>query len=1259
VSGALRWKFRPSENSEIDSNLATDGKRLFVTTRPTNDGAGETAIFALGPAPGEPAKEKQAAADETAVDETDKEYTAPITVSGRTLDRDGNLIAGASVYLAAYTPGYRRLAETKSDELGVYTFENVKLPIKRSDVVGGEDSGGFEVFGFADGHAIAWRSQKWFYPKSPHYSHEQLDESVERPHAFGAQDPIKLDLTFGPPATVRGRIVDDRGNPIPNVLLDIRYADSEWNRAEFNSHSFTGALSSFNEREIVPRDFKTKNTDEDGRFEFTGLPFDHRFSIWVHAPGFPLELVWAVTNDTLDAESKGPNVYNGEINLALKTPRDVPVQIVYGDTGEPAQKVHVSAGGSSGTTDINGRVNLRLPGGEYRIHLLQRINTPYRPTESDITVTEESVKQPAQVKLQPAGVVDISVVDADTSAPLEGVDVWRQEVTPPNPPYRTVYGYRSWEVETRISHYEQPRTGDDGKVRVMFDPGKHVIGVGHEAYPAGYTPVEPDSKVIDVQPGEPHAVEFQLRKLDGSKKDTANEDRLVLFPLSQPAGATDVSAQTVIPRPVPNSMSGQAVDERQQPIAGAKASLFRVNRHDGSHKLLAEQVTDPDGRFQFHDVIDIDKEFVDDRIPSLDDVGDDFLQVAIRDQGRVSESWLELPQRVAKDGTFNQVHLAPAAALAGRVTGPDGKPVEGALVSIGAGSFDRWEGMKADRTDEGGNYEINDVAPFGIAEYRTQQLEQRRRMEQQRSRDAFYYSVFSAPPVLAVEHPNFAVKKVGYERIPGNKNVQLEPPATLEGRVVDEVTGKPAAGAIVRAMTSRTSDRLPTADAVYDHHSAVAHTGADGKYRLTTLPAGTYDIAAEAPGRLNAGQSRIEAMVGRATTVPDLKLVSGVPVRIRLVEKGTREPIELPPDTRATVGAQPLRNGWSIGLGKTITVSPDSDGKFEIAALPGENHLWVGSVLIDDNVKWGGIEPVQVNVTAGQENDVDVPVVDVTAAQPTGVVSIAPASPPPKTNSKEARDEATASLAKNPNDYDALLRRAMALQQMGEYEKAAADYENMIRLNPPGARNVLAHNNLAFLLATAPDDDIRNGKRAVELAKRATELRPSMPDTLDTLAAAYAESGDFDKAIETQKKAIELHPDHAYFREHLRLYEAKQPLREKPPAEAADASANDDGAATEEPINVTVVVAEHGIIHDGRIIEWADLEKLVTAHPNSKRVHPVFRWTARGAEVHQEEIRAKIWDFRKRVPLHGHTWSSVAPEDYQRYDTIRAAGGAD
>ena len=92
------------------------------------------------------------------------------------------------------------------------------------------------------------------------------------------------------------------------------------------------------------------------------------------------------------------------------------------------------------------------------------------------------------------------------------------------------------------------------------------------------------------------------------------------------------------------------------------------------------------------------------------------------------------------------------------------------------------------------------------------------------------------------------------------------------------------------------------------------------------------------------------------------------------------------------------------------------------------------------------------------------------------------------------------------------------------------------------------------MLATYPVDAIRDGKRAVELAAKATTLPGGdVPIVLRTLAAAYAESGDFSKAIDTAQRAIDLSTTQnntsllATLRHEIELYQARTPYRESPP----------------------------------------------------------------------------------------------------------------
>ena len=121
----------------------------------------------------------------------------------------------------------------------------------------------------------------------------------------------------------------------------------------------------------------------------------------------------------------------------------------------------------------------------------------------------------------------------------------------------------------------------------------------------------------------------------------------------------------------------------------------------------------------------------------------------------------------------------------------------------------------------------------------------------------------------------------------------------------------------------------------------------------------------------------------------------------------------------------------------------------------------------------------------------------------------------------------------------------MAYSRKKEWAKAAEDYDKAVEINPDSA---VGQNGLAWLLSTAPDDKVRDGKRALEAAKKACELTDHKNGGyLDTLAAAYAEVGQFDKAVEWQEKALKAGDipikDLDAARQRLELYKAKKPYR--------------------------------------------------------------------------------------------------------------------
>lgn len=170
-----------------------------------------------------------------------------------------------------------------------------------------------------------------------------------------------------------------------------------------------------------------------------------------------------------------------------------------------------------------------------------------------------------------------------------------------------------------------------------------------------------------------------------------------------------------------------------------------------------------------------------------------------------------------------------------------------------------------------------------------------------------------------------------------------------------------------------------------------------------------------------------------------------------------------------------------------------------------------------------------------------------------------------------------AALRESPEDPEALYSRAECKSELGQSAAAIADLDAVIRLTPedptawclrgnlreesrdyPGAvadyqqavnldnEDPQGLNCLAWVLATAPDAKLRDGARAVKLAQRAVEFDGGRNwDSLDTLAAAQAETGNFAAAVRNQTSALAFAPqeEQVELKSRLQLYQAQRPFR--------------------------------------------------------------------------------------------------------------------
>lgn len=144
-----------------------------------------------------------------------------------------------------------------------------------------------------------------------------------------------------------------------------------------------------------------------------------------------------------------------------------------------------------------------------------------------------------------------------------------------------------------------------------------------------------------------------------------------------------------------------------------------------------------------------------------------------------------------------------------------------------------------------------------------------------------------------------------------------------------------------------------------------------------------------------------------------------------------------------------------------------------------------------------------------------------------------------------AEQQLNEAFALRPGFSPTLVRMAALNTDMGRYSEAVRNFEDALQSNPDSP---ITHRLYATFLATCADEKSRDGAKALKHAEIASSKRPvSDYKTLSALAAAFAESNQFDKAVEYENRAIAVAP--AYIGDYQRLqhYQKKMPFHEPAP----------------------------------------------------------------------------------------------------------------
>jgi tetratricopeptide (TPR) repeat protein len=135
---------------------------------------------------------------------------------------------------------------------------------------------------------------------------------------------------------------------------------------------------------------------------------------------------------------------------------------------------------------------------------------------------------------------------------------------------------------------------------------------------------------------------------------------------------------------------------------------------------------------------------------------------------------------------------------------------------------------------------------------------------------------------------------------------------------------------------------------------------------------------------------------------------------------------------------------------------------------------------------------------------------------------------------EEALQAISIAVTARPDNDGDLHNRAVVQTALGRHGEAIRDYERALAINPQSGGS---HNNLAWLLATTPDEALRDGPRALRHAHAALE-HGRIGAWLDTLAAAHAECGDFHAAVRAEAEAYgRSNSRNEAFRQRLQAYQ--------------------------------------------------------------------------------------------------------------------------
>lgn len=335
---------------------------------------------------------------------------------------------------------------------------------------------------------------------------ESLDDEPE--------NTITLEKLTGA-QSIRGQVIDEQGRPVANASLNLLQCqklqpDELIQRGTVTPNSVLRTFASQSEL-ISEADFRL--TDTEGRFQFTGLPVECQFRIAVRHPALAGRDYYAATTQRVLPKLGGQHtIHTGFVNMILPAAIETSIRVLCPDTGSPAAKILLTVfnGEASQTQETNadGIVKLQLSQGEYGARMIPAAGTHYLVTTGKTFALANNAKS-AQIdlELKIGGILEVTVVDADTGQPISNTDVWIRELEGAASNQNELMD-RAWEAPRVI--LERPLTNTDGELRTLLSPDDYRIGIGFAHCPVGYR-LDCNEQVTTVTSGRTSQITFRLK----------------------------------------------------------------------------------------------------------------------------------------------------------------------------------------------------------------------------------------------------------------------------------------------------------------------------------------------------------------------------------------------------------------------------------------------------------------------------------------------------------------------------------------------------------------------------------------------------------------------------------------------------------------------------------------------------------------------------------------------------------------------------